>query len=125
VGRLRGMATRKQQRRKYQRAVAHARLHDGDETVRHDDEKPDKKLEKRPVAKRGAPIEPSARRTAKRAVLFAALFYVVISLTGGSVSPAIKLANTAVMFVLFWSMGWMVENFVWRRYQKKHGGPAA
>jgi hypothetical protein len=29
------------------------------------------------------------------------------------------------MFVLFWSMGWMVENFVWRRYQKKQGGPAA
>ena len=40
-------------------------------------------------------------------------------------SPTVKLANTAVMFVLFWSMGWMVENFVWRRYQKKQGGPAA
>ena len=40
-------------------------------------------------------------------------------------SPTVKLANTAVMFVLFWSMGWMVENFVWRRHQKKQGGPAA
>jgi hypothetical protein len=37
----------------------------------------------------------------------------------------VKIANTAVMFVLFWSMGWMVENFVWRRHQKKQGGPAA
>jgi hypothetical protein len=68
---------------------------------------------------------PSARRTAKRAVIFATLFYLVITFTGGGVSPMVKLANTAVMFVLFWSMGWMVENFVWRRYQKKQGGPAA
>ena len=59
------------------------------------------------------------------ALIFATLFYLVISFTGGGVSPAVKLANTAVMFVLFWSMGWMVENFVWRRYQKKQGGPAA
>jgi len=118
------MATRKQQRRKYQRAVAHARHLDGDEAEQHDEgrAKPDKK---QAVRARGVPLEPSARRTAKRALLFATLFYLVISFTGGGVSPAVKLANTAVMFVLFWSMGWMVENFVWRRYQKKQGGPAA
>jgi hypothetical protein len=116
------MATRKQQRRKYQRAVAHARLQDGDETARRADEK----AEKKPAAKvRGVPLEPSAKRTAKRALLFATLFYLVITLTSSNVSPGVKVANTAVMFVLFWSMGWMVENFVWRRYQKKHGGPAA
>jgi hypothetical protein len=116
------MATRKQQRRKYQRAVAHARLQVGDETARRADEKSDTK----PAAKvRGVPLEPSAKRTAKRALLFATLFYLVITLTSSNVSPGVKLANTAVMFVLFWSMGWMVENFVWRRYQKKHGGPAA
>ena len=118
------MATRKQQRRKYQRAVAHARHVDGDEAEQRDDGrvKPDKK---QAVRARGEPLEPSAKRTAKRALIFATLFYLVISFTGGGVSPAVKLANTAVMFVLFWSMGWMVENFVWRRYQKKQGGPAA
>ena len=118
------MATRKQQRRKYQRAVAHARHLDGDEAEPREDggAKPGRK----PAPKvRGVPLAPSARRTAKRALLFATLFYLVISFTGGGVSAPVKLANTAVMFVLFWSMGWMVENFVWRRYQKKHGGPAA
>jgi hypothetical protein len=119
------MATRKQQRRKYQRAVAHARAHDveiaeGGEERRG---KPDRKQQARPA--RGTPVAPSAKRTAKRALLFATLFYLVITFTSSTVSPAIKIANTVVMFVLFWSMGWMVENFVWRRHQKKQGGPAA
>jgi hypothetical protein len=118
------MATRKQQRRKYQRAVAHARHLDGDEAEQQDDGRA-KVDKKQAVRARGEPLEPSAKRTAKRALIFATLFYLVISFTGGGVSPVVKLANTAVMFVLFWSMGWMVENFVWRRYQKKQGGPAA
>jgi hypothetical protein len=117
------MATRKQQRRKYRRAVAHARLHDGDEPAERSEPTADKKQAAR--SPRGTPVAPSAKRTAKRAVLFATLFYLVITLTSSEVSPGVKLANTAVMFVLFWSMGWMVENFVWRRYQKKQGGPAA
>src|SRR6187401_2618008 len=106
------MATRKQQRRKYQRAVAHARLHDADDAPEREDGKgrPDRKQPARPA--RGVPVAPSARRTAKRALLFATLFYLVITLTSSSVSPAVKIANTVVMFVLFWSMGWMVENFV-------------
>ncbi|MGH3139725.1 MAG: hypothetical protein ACRDQE_08320 [Gaiellales bacterium] len=117
------MATRKQQRRKYQRAVAHARSHEGDDGADQREVKPDKKQAAR--SPRGTPMVPSARRTAKRAVIFATLFYLVITFTGGGVSPAVKLANTAVMFILFWSMGWMVESFVWRRHQKKQGGPAA
>jgi hypothetical protein len=119
------MATRKQQRRRYQRAVAHARHLDGDEAEQGEDggAKADKKSAGR--LPRGTPEAPSARRTAKRAILFATLFYLVITFTSKGVSPAVKLANTAVMFVLFWSMGWMVENFVWRRHQKKQGGPAA
>jgi len=116
------VATRKQQRRKYQRAVAHARHVDADE-AEHEERKPERKQAAR--APRGTPVAPSARRTAKRALLFATLFYLVISFTSKGVSPTVKIANTAVMFVLFWSMGWMVENFVWRRHQKKQGGPAA
>lgn len=117
------MATRKQQRRKYQRAVAHARSHDDYDAADHRETKPDKK--QAPRGQRGAPMAPSAKRTAKRAILFATLFYLVITFTSKDVSPVVKLANTAVMFVLFWSMGWMVENFVWRRHQKKQGGPTA
>ena len=115
------MATRKQQRRKYQRAVAHARHVDGDEAEQRDDGRA-KADKKQAVRARGEPLEPSAKRTAKRALIFATLFYLVISFTGGSVSPAVKLANTAVMFVLFWSIGTITETFAWRRWQKKHGG---
>ena len=116
------MATKKQQRRKYQRAVGRGKLHQGYEPA-EPGEKPDRAPERRPV--RGQPLPPSPMRTARRALLFSVLFYLVITFTSSGVSPGIKLANTAVMFVLFWSMGWMVESFVWRRYQKKHGGPAA
>ena len=92
------MATRKQQRRKYQRAVAHARSHEGDDSADQREAKPDKKQAAR--SPRGTPMVPSARRTAKRAVIFATLFYLVITFTGGGVSPTVKLLNTAVMFVL-------------------------
>ena len=78
-----------------------------------------------PAARPTCSASSPARRTAKRAIIFATLFYLVITFTSTGVSPTVKLANTAVMFVLFWSMGWMVENFVWRRYQKKQDGPAA
>src|SRR6266568_2177978 len=116
------MATRKQQRRKYERAVGRGRMHAGYEPPEAEG-KPERKSDRPPRAPRGQPVPPSPRRTAKRALLFATLFYLVIAFTSHGVSPTVKLANTAVMFVLFWSMGYTIESYVWRRYQKKHGGP--
>jgi hypothetical protein len=118
------VANRKQQKRKYQRAVGRGRVRGGGEV--QDGE--------RGAAKPGAsassararrePPQPSAGRAAKRAAVFAVLFYLAISYTslGGTMSGPIKLFNAAVMFVLFWSIGTITETFAWRRWQKKHGG---
>jgi hypothetical protein len=116
------VANRKQQKRKYRRAVGRGRVF-GDQ-------------ESRPEAsakssgsgqtgrRRGEPPQPSAARAAKRAAIFAVLFYIAITYTslGGSMSNTVKAFNAVVMFVLFWSIGTITETFAWRRWQKKRGG---
>jgi hypothetical protein len=115
------VATKKQQRRKYERAVGRGRLHGG-----YEPEPPPGKPEKAPSKRRpGQPMPPSAARTAKRAVMFAALFYVVVSLTAKSSTTTQKVANAAMMFFAFWAIGLAVERYAWRRHLKKQGGPAA
>ena len=98
------MANRKQQKRKYLRAVGRGRVPAGTE-----------------------PPQPSAARAAKRAAVFAVLFYLVITYTslGGTMTTGVKLFNGIVMFVLFWSIGTITETFAWRRWQKKHGNPGS
>ena len=115
------MANRKQQKRKYLRAVGRGRVPAGTE--------PREPTAKRggssaPVRGRREPPHPSAARAAKRAAVFAVLFYLAITYTslGGTMTPGVKLFNGIVMFVLFWSIGTITETFAWRRWQKKHGG---
>ena len=118
------MANRKQQKRKYLRAVGRGRVRDGGE-VREPD-RPDAKTGGSPsqARSRREPPQPSAARAAKRAAVFAVLFYLALSYTslGGKMTSGTKLFNAAVMFVLFWSIGTITETFAWRRWQKKHGG---
>ena len=118
------MANRKQQKRKYQRAVGRGRVRGGTEA--QDGERAGTKSggSTSPARSRREPPKPSAGRAAKRAAVFAVLFYLAISYTslGGTMSGGIKLFNAAVMFVLFWSIGTITETFAWRRWQKKHGG---
>ena len=117
------MANRKQQKRKYLRAVGRGRVpadyepREPAETKRSGSSAPARRA-------RGEPQQPSAARAAKRAAVFAVLFYLLITYTslGGSMSPGVKLFNGIVMFVLFWSIGTITETFAWRRWQKKHGG---
>lgn len=118
------MANRKQQKRKYLRAVGRGRVRGGDE-VREGERSPAKSGgSTSPARGRREPPQPSAARAAKRAAVFAVLFYLAISYTslGGTMTGGIKLFNAAIMFVLFWSIGTITETFAWRRWQKKHGG---
>ena len=80
-----------------------------------------------PVRGRREPPQPSAARAAKRAAVFAGLFYLAITYTslGGTMTTGVKLFNGIVMFVLFWSIGTITETFAWRRWHKKHGGPSS
>ncbi|HEX3330962.1 MAG TPA: hypothetical protein VHS27_13650 [Gaiellales bacterium] len=116
------MANRKQQKRKYQRAVGRGRVF-GDEEPRPETSAKSSKSSP-PVRRRGEPQQPSAARAAKRAAIFAVLFYLAITYTGlgGNMSSGVKAFNAVVMFVLFWSIGTITETFAWRRWQKKHGG---
>jgi hypothetical protein len=114
------VANRKQQKRRYQRAVGRGR-------VRAD--QPAEPEEKRgrgsaPARRRGEPPVPSATRAAKRAAIFAVLFYILLAYTsiGGKMSPAAKIFNGVMIFVLMWSIGTLTETFAWRRWQKRHGG---
>lgn len=116
------MANRKQQKRKYQRAVGRGRVF-GDEEARPETSAKSSKSGEA-VRRRGEPPQPSATRAAKRAAIFAVLFYIAITYTslGGNMSTGVKAFNAVVMFVLFWSIGTITETFAWRRWQKKHGG---
>jgi hypothetical protein len=116
------VANRKQQKRKYQRAVGRGRLHGDQEAVPETSAKSSKSA----PAMRGRrePPQPSAARAAKRAAIFAVLFYIALTYTGlgGNMTGPVKAFNAVVMFVLFWSIGTITETFAWRRWQKKHGG---
>jgi hypothetical protein len=116
------VANRKQQKRKYQRSVGRGRVF-GDQEARPETSTKSSGSSG-PVRRRGEPPQPSAVRAAKRAAIFAVLFYIAITYTslGGNMSSAAKAFNAVVMFVLFWSIGTITETFAWRRWQKKHGG---
>jgi hypothetical protein len=116
------VANRKQQKRKYQRSVGRGRVF-GDQEGRPDPRAKGSGSSATP-RRRGVPQQPSAARAAKRAAIFAVLFYLAITYTslGGNMSAGVKAFNAVVMFVLFWSIGTITETFAWRRWQKKHGG---
>jgi hypothetical protein len=116
------VANRKQQKRKHQRAVGRGRVF-GDQEARPETSAKTSGSSAGP-RRRGEPARPSAARAAKRAAIFAVLFYIAISYTalGGNMTSAVKAFNAVVMFVLFWSIGTITETFAWRRWQKKHRG---
>ncbi len=118
------MANRKQQKRKYLRAVGRGKVRDGGEV--HEVERSGGKSggSTSQARLRREPPPPSAARAAKRAAVFAVGFYLLLTYTrlGGTMTAGVKLFNVVVMFVLFWSIGAITETFAWRRWQKKHGG---
>lgn len=118
------MANRKQQKRKYQRSVGRGRVFGEQESRPETSAKGSDVRGRGGPRGRGAPPQPSGIRAAKRAAIFAVLFYIAISYTslGGNMSNPVKAFNAVVMFVLFWSIGTITETFAWRRWQKKHGG---
>jgi hypothetical protein len=115
-----GRVNRKQQKRKHQRAVGRGRVR----TESSEGAAEPKQAPQRSARGFRQPPQPSAMRAAKRAAIFAVLFYLAITYTslGGQMTASIKLFNAVVMFVLFWSIGTVTETFAWRRWQKKHGG---
>jgi hypothetical protein len=123
------VATKKQQRRKYKRAVAHGRLAEEREPGE----------EREPAAPRaraqGAPVRigareikpPSYLRAARRALLMSlALFAAVqvLSFGGSKPSPAGAALQAAVFFCWLTPFGYFMDMFIYRRAvkrQQRHG----
>ena len=109
------MATKKQQRRRYQRAREHARREQGDEP----------KVEKTKadngavVTRGGRTVQPaSMQRAARRALIFAALFFALIKLVpfgGGSVTTADALFQSSMIFVWATVITYFVDNYLYKR----------
>jgi hypothetical protein len=121
------MATKKQQRRRYQRARAHGR---GDDVQvdRSDDEVESKPRgrssgKSTPARGRGVPNPPSLSRAVKRSGVLCAVFLALLLYTplGGKQTPAQKLLFAVWMFVMFTGVTLLTERWAWKRYQKQQG----
>ena len=118
------MATKKQQRRRYQRARAHGR--GIDTQVEHDEEaKPSGRSSRRsaPARGRGVPNPPSLTRALKRSGVLCAVFLALLLYTplGGKQTPAQKVFFTLWMFFMFTGVTLLTERWAWKRYLKQQG----
>ena len=121
------MATKKQQRRRYQRARAHGRGIDAQ------DERPDDEAQSKsrgrssgksaPARGRGIPKEPSLSRAVKRSGVLCAVFLALLLYTplGGKQTPGQKALFAVWMFVMFTGVTLLTERWAWKRYQKQQG----
>jgi len=108
------VATKKQQRRKYQRAREHARREPGDEP-RVEKAKPEGGGV---VLPNGRTVQPaSMQRAARRALVFAVLFFGLITFApfGGKVSPAEALFQSSMIFVWATVITYFVDNYLYKR----------
>jgi hypothetical protein len=118
------MATKKQQRRRYERARAHAHGEQNDVEPSADAKRSDRGKSRRVPATPGVPNPPNRRRAARRALVFASLFLLVelyVPVIGGKTSPPAKFAFALYMFMMFWLIGLMTERWAWRRHLKQQG----
>ncbi len=120
------MANKKQQRRRYMRAQGRGRQYDRELPERPArPAKPARTRKEKPGSRRmRVPPPPSYTRTAKRAGIWSALWFLVLELTplGGNASPLTNIAVAVLFFVVLWGVGVLTEAFAWRRYQKRKQG---
>jgi hypothetical protein len=122
------MATKKQQRRRYQRARAHGRGADsqvegdaGSKPARSGDRGAARGGPRRP----GVPQPPSVKRAVRRAAVLSSLFLLALLYTplGNKQTPASKLLFAVWMFGMFALVTLMTERWAYRRYLKQQGKP--
>jgi anti-sigma factor RsiW len=116
------MATKKQQRRKYQRAQGRGRLHEGYEPAQRDEESPRRKPDRdRPRGPR-TPTPPTWMRSIKRAGLFAVGLFAavqILPLGGGKPTLAAAALQAASFFVFLVPFGYLMDSFVYNRFLKR------
>jgi hypothetical protein len=115
------MATKKQQRRRYQRAQGRGRLYDDYEPK----PAPEPKPERQQTRRRGEPPRPTWRRSAKRAGIFAVgLFAITQVVPIGGTSPTTVAAafQAASFFVFLTPFGYLMDTVLYNRWLKKQRG---
>lgn len=72
----------------------------------------------------GAPVAPTARSVVFRSLMASAVFYLFLSLSGGS--SASKLVLAAIMFVFLLGFGYMFDRWFYRwrlrRWERRRAG---
>jgi hypothetical protein len=120
------MATKKQQRRRYQRARAHGRGVDGGHVEVEGERTPPRPKTRSGGARQARVIQPpSMIRAARRSVLLAGLFLVLLLVTplGNKQSPAQKVFFAVWMFTMFCLVTLMTDRWAYKRYLKQQGKP--
>jgi hypothetical protein len=119
------MATKKQQRRRYQRAQGRGRLYDDHEPKPGSDAKPERSSPRRSTRVRGEPPKPTWRRSVRRAALFAAGLFVFTQLVPfGSTrpTPAGAAVQAAAFFIFLTPFGFLMDGFLYNRWLKRQRG---
>jgi len=115
------MATKKQQRRRYQRAQGRGRLHDESEQRPDSESKPDRQ----PARRRGEPPRPTWKRSVRRAAIFAVGLFVFTQVVpfGDSRPTAAGAGVQAVAFFVFLTpFGYLMDSFLYNRWLKRQQG---
>ncbi len=117
------MATKKQQRRRYQQAKAHARGRDHADPDAVKPEKSPSRSQPRNRASARAPKPPSIRRVAQRSALFGLLYFAAQHFTslGKSAPLGTQVLLSVVLFTIFFLVGMWTDRWQWNRYQKQQG----
>jgi hypothetical protein len=117
------VATRKQQRRKYQRAQGRGRLYEGSAPRPGDDDKPQRSKQRARGPRE--PARPTWTRSLKRAALFASglfLFVTLVPLGGSKTSTAAAALQAASFFVFMVPFGYLMDGFIYNRWVKRQQG---
>jgi len=123
AGTLPDVATKKQQRRKYQRAVGRGRLHDGYVAREGEPEQEERKPSSKPVMLGAREVQPpSYLRAAKRAAVMAGIVFgalMLLPLGGDDMSPTTAVLQAAVFFAWLTPFGYFMDAFLYRRAVKR------
>lgn len=118
------MATKKQQRRKYQRAKEHQRSTHGGEV--DDEGRP--QTERKPASTRGGRRvqevgPPSITRAARRAAIFAAVIFVMFQILplGKKLSPQAAAIEAIAFFLWLIPLQYLIDRFKYNRWLKSRG----
>jgi hypothetical protein len=68
---------------------------------------------------------PSWRRVAKRGLIFAPLMFVTVMLIDSSLTLPQVAVQTVFLLAIFLPFSYFMDSFMYRRYQRRAGEPAA